>query len=127
MKIIITEDRLYDLIMKHIDNMFDVKNINYVNATDDNGNDLPAISFYLYDYLDDINLFRWYDKEYWESEDSTHHHPQHLKRWIEESPILSFDDTDKKDELDDLFGERWHQPFRDWFQKNFNLEIKTIE
>lgn len=127
MKIIITEDRLYDLIMKHIDNMFDVKNINYLNATDDNGNDLPAISFYLYDYLDDINLFRWYDKEYWESEDSTHHHPQHLKRWIEESPILSFDDTDKKDELDDLFGERWHQPFRDWFKKNFNLDIKTIE
>jgi hypothetical protein len=127
MKIIITEDRLYDLIMKHIDNMFDVKNINYLNATDDNGNDLPAISFYLYDYLDDINLFRWYDKEYWESEDSTNHHSQHLNKWIDESPILSFDDTDKKDELDDLFGERWHQPFRDWFQKNFNLEIKTIE
>lgn len=127
MKIIITEDRLYDLIMKHIDNMFDVKNINYLNATDDNGNDLPAISFYLYDYLDDINLFRWYDKEYWESEDSTHFHPQHLNKWIDESPILSFDDTDKKDELDDLFGERWHQPFRDWFKKNFNLDIKTIE
>ena len=127
MKIIITEDRLYDLIMKHIDNMFDLKNINYVNATDDNGNDLPAIGFYLYDYLDDVNLFRWYDKEYFESEETDHHPPQHLNKWIEESPILSFADTDKKDELDDLFGERWHQPFRDWFKKNFNLEIKTIE
>lgn len=113
--------------MKHIDNMFDVKNINYVNATDDYGNDLPAFSFYLYDYDDDINLFRWYDKGYFENEQSTHHHPQHFKKWIDDSPILAFDSDGKKEQLDNLFGDKWHQPFKDWFQQNFDLPIKTIE
>jgi hypothetical protein len=127
MKFIISEDRIYDLVMKHIDNMFDVKNINYVNATDDYGNDLPAFSFYLYDYDDDINLFRWYDKGYFENDESSHHHPQHLKKWIEDSPILSFDSDGKKEQLDSLFGDKWYQPFKDWFLNNFDLPIKTIE
>ena len=127
MKFIISEDKIYDLVMKHIDNMFDVKNINYVNATDDYGNDLPAFSFYLYDYDYDINLFRWYDKGYFENDESSHHHPQHLKKWIEDSPILAFDSDGKKEQLDSLFGDKWHQPFKDWFLNNFDLPIKTIE
>ena len=129
MKFIISEDRIYDLIMKHIDSMFDIDNIHWVNGGDDFGNDVDyAISFYLGDYSDDENLFRWYDEDYWRSEEvEITQSDENLKKWIEQSPILEFDNNGKKEQLDNLFGDRWHQPFKDWFQKNFNLPIKTIE
>ena len=40
MKIIISEDRIYDLIMKHINSMFDIHNIHWINGTDDDGNEI---------------------------------------------------------------------------------------
>ena len=56
MKFIISEDRIYDLAMKHINSMFDVDNINWLYGTDDFGNEVDyGISFYLGDYDDDDN------------------------------------------------------------------------
>ena len=128
MKIIISENRIYNLIMKHINSMFDIDNIHWTYGTDDFGNEVDyGISFYMGDYDDDDNLFRWYGEGYFENDESSHHHPQHLKKWIEDSPILSFDNNGKKEQLDALFGNKWHQPFKDWFLKNFDLPIKTIE
>jgi hypothetical protein len=129
MKFIISEDRIYDLVMKHINSMFDVDNIHWINGADDFGNEVDyAISFYLGDYDDDENLFRWYNEDYWRSEEvEITQSDENLKKWIEQSPILEFDNNGKKEQLDNLFGDRWHQPFKDWFQKNFDLPIKTIE
>lgn len=129
MKFIISEDKIYNLIMKHLNSMFDVDNINSTNGTDDYGNEVDyGISFYNGDYDDDDNLFRWYGEDYWRSEEVKFtQNDKNLKKWIEQSPILEFDNNGKKEQLDNLFGDRWHQPFKDWFQQNFDLPIKTIE
>jgi hypothetical protein len=128
MKIIISEDKIYDLIMKHLDSMFDVDNINSTNGTDDFGNEVDyGISFYNGDYDDDDNLFRWYSEDYFYSEEMQNHNKEMIDEWVKKSPMLEFDNNGKKEQLDNLFGDRWHQPFKDWFQKNFNLPIKTIE
>ena len=132
MKIIISEDKIYDLIMKHLNSMFDVDNIHSTNGTDDWGNEVDyAIEFYGGDYDEGYNtLFRWYGEDYWGSEESS--------GWVDEddetikekkfnSPILEFENDGKKEQLDALFGNKWHQSFKDWFQKNFDLPIKTIE
>jgi hypothetical protein len=114
--------------MKHLDSMFDVDNINSTNGTDDFGNEVDyGISFYNGDYDDDDNLFRWYSEDYFYSEEMQNHNEGLIKMWVEKSPMLEFDNNGKKEQLDNLFGDRWHQPFKDWFLKNFNLPIKTIE
>jgi hypothetical protein len=109
--------------------MFDVDNIHWINGSDDFGNEVDyGISFYNGDYDDDDNLFRWYGEDYWRSEEVKFtQSDKNLKKWIEQSPILEFDNNGKKEQLDNLFGDRWHQPFKDWFQHNFDLPIKTIE
>ena len=59
MKIIISEDKIYDLIMKHLDSMFDVANIGWIYGADDMGNDVDyAAEFYEndYDYDSDMTI-----------------------------------------------------------------------
>jgi hypothetical protein len=127
MKIIITESKLYQAIIDYLNETYDINNIHWTYGIDDWGNETGyAASFYENDYDDDINLFRWYDKKYFESDEMSHH-PQHLKKWIEDSPILSFDDSDTFNTLNGYFGDRWHQPFKDWFMEHFKKPIKTIE
>ena len=29
--------------------------------------------------------------------------------------------------LDNMFGDRWEKPFKIWFDKHFDIDIKTIE
>lgn len=128
MKIKIPEDKIYNLIMKHINSMFDVENINWTVGTDDWGNEVDyAKSFYLGDFDDNDNLFRWYGDDYWYSEEMQNHNKEMIDEWVEKSPMLEFDNNGKKEQLDNLFGNKWHQPFKDWFLKNFDLPIKTIE
>jgi len=128
MKIIITEDRVYDLILKYINSMFDVDNIHWIYGSDDWGNDVDyAISFYKGNFSDDENLFRWYGKDYFYSEEMQNQNKEMIDEWVEKSPMLEFDNDGKKEQLDNLFGDRWHQPFKDWFQDNFDLPVKTIE
>lgn len=108
--------------------MFDIDNIHWLYGTDDFGNEVDyGISFYEGDYDDDDNLFRWYGKDYFYSEEMSHHNQKIIDEWAEKSPMLEFDNNGKKEQLDALFGDKWHQPFKDWFQKNFDLPIKTIE
>jgi hypothetical protein len=144
MKIIISEDRIYDLVIKYLNSMFDVDNINSTNGTDGWGNEVDyAIQFYTGDfdeyddettlfrwYGEETTLFRWYGEDYWESDERSgwgDEDDETIKEKKLNSPILIFEDDDKKNQLDNLFGDRWHQPFKDWFQNNFNLPIKTIE
>jgi hypothetical protein len=130
MKFIITEDKVYDLILKYINSMFDVDNIGWTPGIDDWGNEVDyAVEFYTDDYEDggDNTLFRWYGEDYWRSEEGSGWGEEQNKENISESPILEFEDTDKLDQLNGLFGHRWHKPFIDWFWDNFNIPVKTIE
>jgi hypothetical protein len=128
MKIIISEDRIYDLIMKHINTMFDVENIHWTYGTDEEGDEVDyAMLFYMGDYGDDEDLFKWYGEDYFYSEEMRYRNKEMIKKWKKDSPMLEFDNNGKKDQLDNLFGNKWHQPFKDWFQKNFNVPVKTID
>ena len=123
MKVIITEDRLYDAIYKFIDGYYDKDNINYYYHHDDDGNPTDiAIMYYLGDYeMGDNDLFHLYSREYWEG-DSPH---ANLKR--ESSPILMIYDEDFSDRLSGLFGDKWKPVLKDWFETNFDYKVKTID
>ena len=127
MKIIITESKLYQAVIDYLNETYDVDNINWTYATDDWGNEIDGVLFYLGNFGDDENLFRWYDKGYWEVDELDYKNDEDLKKLIGQSPILSFDDTDTLNTLNGYFGDKWYQPFKDWFLDNFNLPIKTIE
>ena len=128
MKIIISENKLNQMIINYINDMFDVDNIHWTYATDDWGNEVDyAAQFYLGDFEDNNDLFRWYDYGYWDSDNRVFYSKSLINKWKEESPILEFEDTEKKEELDNMFSDKWHQPFKEWFMKNFKLPIKTIK
>jgi hypothetical protein len=136
MKFIITENKINDLVIKHLDNMFDVNNIGWTPGSDDMGNEVDyAVEFYEGDYEEgwgENTLFRWYDKEYWIEDESTlpptgHEYDRRLlNKKIEESPILEFEDSHLSNQLDSIFGNRWEEPFKRWFADNFHIPVKTI-
>jgi hypothetical protein len=128
MKIIITESKLYQAVIDYLNERYDINNIHRTYGLDDWGNEVDyAMAFYEGDYEDDDNLFMWYDVDYWKSDEMDHQDEENLKKWIEESPILSFNDYTTFNILNGYFGNRWHQPFKDWFMEHFKLPIKTIE
>jgi len=134
MKFIISENRINDLVVKHLDSMFDVDNIGWIYGADDMGNDVDyAAEFYEGDYdYGENTLFRWYDKEYWIQDETTLPETGHeydrklLKKHINQSPILEFDNSHLSSQLDGIFGDRWEEPFKIWFEDNFNFPVKTI-
>jgi hypothetical protein len=134
MKFIISENRIDDLVVKHLDSMFDVNNIGWTYGSDDMGNDVNyAAEFYGGDYEwgDDI-LFRWYDKDYWFNEESTlpetgyEYDRRILEKNIKDSPIVEFQDFHSAKQLYSIFGDRWEEPFKRWFEDNFHFPVKTI-
>ena len=128
MKIIITESRLYQAVIDYLNETYDINNIHWTYGTDDWGNEVDyAMSFYQGDFEDDEDLFRWYSEDYWYSEEMFFQNKNMIDEWIEKSPMLEFDDTDTFNTLNGYFGDKWHQPFKDWFMENFKKPIKTIE
>jgi hypothetical protein len=106
MKIIITESKLHQAVIDYLNEKYDIDNINWTYSTDDWGNEMDyAMMFYMDDFEDDENLFKWYDKGYWESDDMSNIDRETLDKWIEDSPILSFDDTDTLNTLNGYFGD----------------------
>ena len=128
MKYIITESKLHQAVIDYLNETYDTNNIGWTYATDDWGNEVDyAMSFYQGDFDEDDNLFMWYDVDYWKSDEMDHQDEENLKKWIEQSPILSFNDIDTFNTLNGYFGDKWYQPFKDWFEEHFDLPIKTIE
>ena len=100
MKYIIAESKLEETFMNYFDDLFDIQDLNWT---------------YSYEY-DDDGCFRWYECEYF-NEGS-------IPREI--CPIVNVEHPhDLK--LNGYFGDKWHEPFKKWFTKNFNLPVKTIE
>jgi hypothetical protein len=95
MKIIITESKLHQAIIDYLNERYDINNIHWTYLTDDWGDEVDyAISFYQGDYDEDNDLFKWYDKGYWYSDEMDHYSKEILDEWVEQSPILSFNDKD---------------------------------
>jgi hypothetical protein len=137
MKFIISENRIDDLVVKHLDSVLDVKNIGWTYGSDDMGNEVDyAAEFYEGDYEEgwgENTLFRWYDKDYWLDDElglpatgGYEYDRNLLKKNIEDSPILEFEDTHLSRQLDSIFNDRWEEPFKRWFEDNFHFPVKTI-
>ena len=117
MKFIISENRIDDLVVKHLDSVFDVTNIGWTYGSDDMGNEVDyAAEFYEGDYEDgwgENTLFRWYNKDYWYDEESNLPRDGHeydrriLNKSIKESPIVEFENSHLSSQLDGIFGDRW--------------------
>jgi len=128
MKIIITENKLHQAVIDFLNETYDVDNIHSTYGIDDWGNEVDyAMSFYQGDFEDDEDLFMWYGEDYWYSDEMNHHNKEMIDEWVEQSPILSFNDIDTFNTLNGYFGDKWHQPFKNWFMEHFKKPIKTIE
>ena len=121
MKYIITESKLESAIIDILDEMFPVEDVNwyhpydYDEDTGEEGDDENRLEFYMGDYEDDNACFRWYDCQYFNQGASAH----------DLCPMVSIEyPFDKK--LNGYFGDNWHEPFKKWFTKNFDLPVKTV-
>jgi len=127
MKYIITESRLKNTIIEYLNELYDVDDINstnpyeYDSETEEEYEDPNVLEYYRGDYdgpHDSDFVFRWIDPEYFAGGDYVG-----LQK---KCPILEVHDTEGET-LDAYFGNNWHAPFKEWFQVNFRLPVKTIK
>ena len=123
MKYIISESRLQDAIYEYIDSMFDFSNINWTHPYDvdyetgEEGENPNLIEFYNGAYSDEDILFRYYECDYY-NEDS-------YARTICPTVTLEYPYEQR---LNSVFGNKlWNEPFKKWFENNFDLKVKTVE
>lgn len=122
MKIIITENKLYNSIYKYIDNFYDTSNIGQFNPPTYMGNKWDE-NPYITDYFnkgnfedDNTDLFTYIQKEYYSLEPSN-------QSFIKQTPILIVSDYG---DFTDMFGDYWKEPMKQWFEDNYKLPVKTI-
>ena len=106
MKILIKENKLYDMIYNFIDNEINFEDLNWSSPT-------------VYDPEDDF-LFDYFSPEYFDDSPGS-------KPFKEKSPILEVRDEDFHLNLLNLFGDDlWRKPLKEWFEDKFNLPVNTI-
>ena len=128
MKLIITENKVFDTIYKYFDRTFNPNEIDWVYGPNEEGDDWQEnpenenlLIFFKGDWYgeeDSDVIFHYLEEEYYSDEPSS-------KPFKDEAPIL--DVIDKYAEhLDTMFGNHWKGPMKKWFQDNFNLPVKTV-
>ena len=115
MKVIITENKLNNLIVKIIERDYDPEKIHVEPLFDENGEvDEDALA---YRDNDEELIFMVYYEDYFRYGD------KHCER----CPLLVINDTGFVHEMDDLFGDKWRPIFIDWFENNFYTSVKTLD
>ena len=123
MKVLITESQLDTYVFKTLDEMFPEDEVHYVapyEYDDETGaeyEDDSRVLFYLGDYEDgDNDIFKWYDCGYF--------NPGSSAQDICPTVVIEHPYDDR---LIAYFGDKWEEPFKKWFTKNFDLPVKTVE
>jgi hypothetical protein len=127
MKVIITENKVFDAIYKYFDKTFDPNEIDWVYGSDvnddgdfdDNENFLIFFKGEWEGEEDSDSVFHYFDVDYYDANDPSH------KPFRDEAPILDVI-GEYAEHLDTMFDNHWHEPMKIWFQDNFNLPVKTI-
>jgi hypothetical protein len=118
----ITESRRDNVITNYLNEIFDIRDINWshpIELDDETGEefeDTLRTKFYYGSEFDDNVVFRYYDKGYFRTGSEADI----------ESPILSVD-SEYSTGLNGYFGDTWYEPMKRWFKENFGLEVKTID
>lgn len=121
MKIIITENKLFNSIYTYLEKTFiEEDELNWTHAEDLNGNeDENLIIFYRGDWegedYSDI-VFAYFTKDYFDDSPTNSHNRA-------TSPILM---VQKYHELNEMFGQYWKEPMKKWFEGKFDLPVRSI-
>lgn len=126
MKYVIKENKIEKLILNYLETYFTDESIDwtYPLEYDEYGNDWEEtniLDFYTGDwegYNDSNFIFRWYDPEYYAGGD--------YKGLFDKSPILEIRE-DVFEDLQNMFGNLWEEPFKKWFEDKFRLNVKTLD
>ena len=123
MKVILTEDKLFNTIYKYIDSYFDVNDITMDNGLTEDGDNYDEDFFVFYygewhgEYYTDMVL-NYFTVNYYGDDPSSV--PSRNR-----APILEVMGEYAK-HLDDMFNGYWVEPMKKWFQDNYNLPVKTV-
>lgn len=122
MKYILKESQLEKAIYDYLDDLFPLNNLNWTHPpeeSDEQGGwgdeDETRVEFYLGDYNDDETCFRWSSCDYFNPNSPAQNICPEV---VVESP---FDE-----QLNNYFGDLWHEPFKKWFTEKLNLPVKSI-
>lgn len=123
MKYIITESKLDTVVTNYLDELFNINDINWTNPIaygDEYGeewDDVNRVIFYIGDYEgDDDGCFYWYGCDYFYPDSPG----------SEKCPMVNIE-TEYINKLNGYFGDMWREPFKNWFIKNFDLPVETID
>ena len=100
----------------NVDNIYSTYPYEYDDETGEEGDDETRIEFYIGDYENDDTCFRYYDCDY-------------FKPGSYASELCPSINVEYQYEtiLNGYFGDKWQEPFRKWFIKNFDLPLKTVD
>ena len=121
MKIIITENKLFNSIYTYLEKTFiEEDELNRIDGEDLWGNeDENLIIFYRGDWegedYSDI-VFAYYTKDYFDDSPANSHNRA-------TSPVLM---VQKYHELNEMFGQYWKEPMKKWFEEKFDLPVRSI-
>jgi hypothetical protein len=102
------------MITSYIEDMIDLDQV-YMGKGEHTGDEgIWILMSHDYD-----SIFYIYFEEYWNPNT-----PEGQKK-ISESPILTLE-KDYEKELNNMFGNKWHEPMKNFVKNNFGVEIKTI-
>lgn len=128
MKLLITENRLFDTIYKYIDGMIDSSDIDWVYGTDEDEDGYADIDsdrenflmFYKGEWGGEYSeiVFNYFTKDYYDDEPSN-------KPFKDSAPILDVME-EYGQHLSTMFGKHWREPMKKWFEDKFGLPVKTI-
>ena len=129
MKYIITENRLNRVVvlfLEHLfkDGIYNESSFNYETESRDEN----LIMFYDDDYKNNIEyqpLFEYIFKEYYDNLDKETQFNM-INRWGESAPVIEILRNDLIETLNSQFGNQWKTGFKMWFEKTFELPVKTI-
>ena len=134
MKIIITENKLFNSITKYLEDTFnedgeldwiygnkldDRDAFDFDNINDEKGYDNSIRIYFRGDWegedYSDI-VFVYYTKDYFDDIPSNAHNRA-------TSPVLM---VQKYHELNEMFGQYWKEPMKKWFEGKFDLPVRSI-
>jgi hypothetical protein len=126
MKIVITENKVFETIYRYLDKNYNPKEIDWVYGVDDAEDEYSEpkenenfLIFYEGYYLDEYEsnvFFHYFNVDYYSDESSDNK---------DEAPILEVI-GEYAEQLDNMFDIYWHEPMKKWFQDNFNLPVNTV-
>jgi hypothetical protein len=130
MKVIITENKVFETIYKYLDKNFTPNQMDWVYGVDEDEDGYPDIDrenehFLMFfkgewqgEYDTDV-IFHYFDVDFYNENDPSH------KPFRDKAPILEVIGEHAL-HLDTMFDNHWEEPMKKWFQDNFNLPVKSL-